>query len=68
MKDGGPAFPWVSDKANTLAKGMTLLDYFAGQAILGILSNPDCKVLKGADEFASAAYNVAASMIKAREQ
>jgi hypothetical protein len=36
IKDGGPAFP-VSD----IWKGMTLRDYFAAQAMQGLLSDPD---------------------------
>ena len=41
-KDGGPAFPlgdmeW--NEANAHNNGMTLRDYFAGQALAGILVN-----------------------------
>jgi hypothetical protein len=43
-KDGGPAFPvpntvaW-NQKNNTAVTGMTLRDYFAGQALLAIAAN-----------------------------
>jgi len=33
--DGGPAFP-----GDGLVKGMSLLDWFAGQALKGLLANP----------------------------
>ena len=48
--DGGPAFPvqdegeWLDPKTCTQWQpfnGMTLRDYFAGQALMGILANPN---------------------------
>lgn len=38
-RDGGPAFPWTDspDKRET-HQGMTLRDWFAGQALAGMLS------------------------------
>jgi hypothetical protein len=50
--DGGPAFPYAFNRKSTYAKsligpdcfdglpGMTLRDWFAGQALAGILSGP----------------------------
>ncbi len=48
MKDGGPAFPrpeshrqWEGGTVTTYydQEGMTLRDWFAGQALIGLLSN-----------------------------
>lgn len=40
MNDGGPAFPqnpeWMSNRS-----GMTLRDWHAGQALAGLLANPN---------------------------
>ena len=54
-----PAFP---DGKGT--KGMTLRDYFAAQAIQGLLSST---VNAPLDVFVKQAYKVADSMLKARE-
>lgn len=44
MSDGGPAFPNTTEMMFLLGgrggQGMSLLDYFAGQALLGILAGP----------------------------
>jgi hypothetical protein len=47
-KDGGPAFPhvydvWEDNKTRTIHvyPGMSLRDYFAGQALAGIMANPE---------------------------
>ena len=37
-KKGGPAFPGTAPVSN---EGMTLRDYFAGQALAGVASNPE---------------------------
>jgi len=41
-KDGGPAFPCVEpgELADIHYHGMSLRDYFAGQAFMGLLANP----------------------------
>jgi hypothetical protein len=42
--DGGAAFPLLDDPGSGLTMrepGMTLRDYFAGQALAGIAANPD---------------------------
>ena len=62
MNDGGAAFPsqW-DDKDN---EGMSLRDWFAGQALAGILSNPNIENKTfGAD--ASAAFAAADAMLAA---
>lgn len=38
-EDGGPAFPAPAYAANITDKGMTLRDYFAGQALTSVLSS-----------------------------
>jgi hypothetical protein len=37
--DGGPAFPYINDQTHptTINHGMTLRDYFAGQALAAVL-------------------------------
>lgn len=87
-KDGGPAFPLpmavgpagdLYDASQT-DPGMSLRDYFAGQALAGhwSQSNPDLvrNMAEAADEnfdgdiadmLAAAAYKAADSMLKARE-
>jgi hypothetical protein len=54
--DGGPAFP--VDRANwgmDRLPGMSLRDFFAGQALVGLLANPeDGSIVKQAYLFADA--------------
>ena len=60
-KTGGAAFPLESDYGSQ--PGMTLRDYFAGQALVGLV------VLKGKPEYqALAAYMLADAMIAEREK
>ena len=54
-KDGGNAFPTAAEP------GMTLRDWFAGQAICGMLAGKD-------DKMAKWAYQRADAMLKRREQ
>jgi hypothetical protein len=61
---GGPAFPFVleannGEKHNVV--GMSLRDWFAGQAISGWVSDGDQTV------FARQAYQLADAMLRARE-
>jgi len=63
IDDGGPAFP-AQDNCNSRYPGMTLRDWFAGQALAGICAHmgpidciPDTKL----------AYRVADAMIAARK-
>lgn len=40
-KDGGPAFPYgTKNVTERFSEGMSLRDYFAGQALAGMLANP----------------------------
>jgi hypothetical protein len=67
--DGGLAFPRPASKATKeLQDGMTLLDWFAGQAMNGAVFNPE--IVKGGfsnGEVALWAYRMAHAMIKTRE-
>ena len=75
-QDGGPAFP--SDmligngvKASKPFSGMSLLDYFAGQALSGFLANPRLGVLSEENpegQIAMSAYALADAMIKERNK
>jgi len=73
MTDGGPAFPVPVAQIQGIAThsgdfgmlGMSLRDYFAGQALVGFLLVSDCR-----DNPAKAAawsYEQADAMLKARE-
>ena len=68
---GGPAFP-VPDGASDMP-GMTLRDYFAANAMQGLISCPDWREGAGedvgmdaSDYTASVAYMMADAMLKAR--
>ncbi len=59
--DGGPAFP----SAEFAALGMSLRDYFAGQALSGLCANP--ARLEGAPlNVAVAAYRYADALLSTR--
>jgi len=67
------AFPNVHDpKTGSMSHGMTLRDYFAGQALVGILPDafqkcPDDYTLEPlAKLWAEMAYEIADQMIRAR--
>ena len=70
INDGGPAFPvtgCVHPNGNAMV-GMTLRDYFAGQALAGVQQNyltPKCRYTER--EVASRAYRYADAMLFARE-
>ena len=62
IKDGGPAFPVIC-ATNMISHGMTLRDYFAGQALMHqFAAGYDSK-----QNTARAAYELADAMIAARE-
>jgi len=72
--DGGPAFPrhygtmsCAEKKEQLWSEGMTLRDYFAGQALMGILNNAGCFANMKDSDVAENAYHAADAMIKARE-
>ena len=61
------AFPVNGDWSQIKDKGMTLRDYFAAQAMQGIVSKERSHV-SWVDEYAKNAYKMADAMMKAREQ
>ena len=71
INDGGPAFPRSAAFSNaertacTEQDGMTLRDWFAGQALAGMVSY----VVEGAtfENVAEDAYKAADAMLRARE-
>ena len=69
MNTGGPVHPIVGEnRLYNNHTGMKLIDYFAGQALAGILANPGTAEtgpeLMG--RIAEAAYEMARIMLKAR--
>ena len=66
IKDGGAAFPRSGNDDCTGEFGMTLRDYFAGQALAGALADPTCDV--SPIDLAKIAYREADAMLAAREE
>ena len=75
--DGGPAFPGTTSQPNERGvyypvhhQGMSLRDYFAGQALAGMMANCDGTGMNGwlgvQDLAAHYAYQQADAMIAAR--
>jgi hypothetical protein len=62
-KTGGPAFPATTAK-NLHYEGMTLRDWFAGQALVGEVQFDADRCPKS---LASAAYEIADAMLRERE-
>lgn len=68
--DGGPAFPVIAANGlGHIADGMSLRDYFAGQALIGLcqadMSNEPYE--DSPDVLARTAYTMADAMLAARE-
>lgn len=76
INDGGPAFPIPLQPEQVWQgmapfDGMTLRDYFAGQAVSQIIAtcaNDTTHGMSKADYFAGRAYEIADAMLKARGQ
>ena len=70
--DGGPAFPCETyglhnGKETTIpTNGMTLRDWFAGQAMLGLVYNAPVDVTNAT--LSECAYSIADAMLTARKQ
>lgn len=71
LVNGGPAFP-IETTATPYAPGMSLRDWFAGQAIMGLIASGRLsKRVEGitvAQWFAKEAYIMADAMLEAREE
>jgi hypothetical protein len=80
MNTGGPAFPHVADLVQhspnggittkpITSNGMTLRDYFAAKAMQGLIASANHKGLYAPpdNELASAAFQLADAMLKARQ-
>lgn len=72
--DGGPAFPLEqgTDDHYTRESGMSLRDYFAAQALVGMLASPPI-IDRSSDKvnhagWAANAYKFADAMLKQREK
>ncbi len=75
VKDGGPAFPSGTADIGDGDKypyftGMSLRDWFAGQALAGILAgrNPKSPHKANDTQFADAAYSFADAMLAQRKE
>jgi len=64
LKKGGQAFPHVKEKGTDYGNGMTLRDYFAGQALAGLMATGQ---VDSCEKCAKAAYRAADAMIFFRE-
>lgn len=68
IDEGGPAYPYWNNKENT-EHGMTLRDYFAGQALAGEVTTFQQSNTEGKEEgIAERCYALADAMIRACKQ
>lgn len=73
IRDGGPAFPWQEwiDSSDPFVKnpiehkGMSLRDWFAGQAMKALLETGH---FNNSEEMSAHAYSLADAMIEGREE
>ena len=71
LNDGGPAFPGPAqhEVSRGLHEGMSLRDWFAGQALAGMLADPNVSARGDmVHVLATDLYRVADAMLKARVQ
>lgn len=69
INDGGPAFPVTAEQSPSgqfALSGMSLRDWFAGQALAGMMACTDCSGTEA--EFAASAYRNADAMLAARSK
>lgn len=66
ISDGGPAFPSLLPGGTYCLPGLSMLDYFAGQAMQGLLT-ADTQSAMTCQKIASIAYKQAIAMLNARE-
>ena len=71
IDDGGPAFPWEERDANGQFRqfsGMTMRDYFASRAVLGMCSNGTDWSIYQPEKLAAAVFRIADAMLAARKE
>ena len=70
--DGGPAFPTDGESqigpSNWHVEGMSLRDYFAGQALAGLMAMPSLDLKANNAQLAGVAYSLADAMIAERDK
>lgn len=64
INDGGPAFPVADENQGWGSPGMSLRDWFAGQALAGLLADPATS--PDHSLVARVCYNYADAMLAAR--
>ena len=69
VNDGGWAFPWPEPTGTEVRQfpGMTLRDWFAGQALVGLVIS-DPSGMKGDEKLAQWAFMLADALIAEREK
>jgi hypothetical protein len=72
-KDGGPAFPYSAldpqgPQMYADNTGMSLRDYFAGQALAGLSAVPEDRGFTFPENAAEWAYKLADAMLQVREE
>lgn len=70
LESGGPAFPVVADNDSVLFPdpGMSLRDYFAGQALVGLCASFKYHPTSNGYEIAVTAYGLADAMLVERKK
>lgn len=70
IKDGGAAFPQISELGDiaVLSPGMTLRDWFAGQALSGWLASFGTGEAVNVQNSAEFCYEIADAMLSARNE
>lgn len=66
--EGGPAFPYNSLGPYGHSQGMTLRDWFAGQAMCAAVSRSDYEPFRTAADLAEYLYEIADAMLAARDK
>lgn len=68
--NGGPAFPVFDDFHGSVVPGMSIRDYFAGQAMQATLTHldDDADAIAIASALANVAYVIADAMLAARKE
>ena len=67
--DGGPAFPCMAPENihPAATSGMSLRDWFAGQALAGLVANPTNHLRFNSEDDAEYVYKIADALLAERE-